>query len=103
MSGGKAHVGPGHIGQALGGVRESVDGGSERGVEKLVGLDRDGRQQIVAVGEMGIGSADGNTKTAADFGQRKAPHPSLTHELDGSLDERSSEVAIVVAISLAVC
>jgi hypothetical protein len=101
VGGGEAHVAAGHRGEAVGGRLGLAHVRPEFGIEKLVGAHRHGRQQLVAVGEMGVGGADGHAQAPARLGQGEVPDAPLGDELDGGIDQGRPEVAVVVAVTLA--
>src|SRR5262249_55230132 len=70
-------------------------------VEELVGVRRDRREELVSVGEMGVGSTDCDAEASAGLGEGEVVHAPLCDELDGRLDQRRPEVAVVVAATLA--
>jgi hypothetical protein len=100
VGGGEPNVRPSGGGQTVRRRVELGDFGLELCREELIGVDCDRREELVAVGEMRVGGTDSDTDTAARLGEREVAHPVLADQLDRGIDQRRSQVAVVVAAGL---
>src|ERR1700684_2321483 len=98
---GETNVAAGHSGQPARGVGELGHLRQQRAGEYLERAHRNGRQQVFAVGEVGVGGADRDAEPAAGLAQGDLPHAALPDELDRGVDQRRPEVTVVVAAALA--
>jgi hypothetical protein len=65
--------------------------------------DGDGGEELVPVGEVPVGRGHGHADTAAQLGDREASHSSFGDQLNGTVDQRGFQVAVVVPPSLSSC
>jgi hypothetical protein len=72
------------VGWALG----TVDFWQELCVEEFVGVHRDCRQNLIAIGEVGVWGAYGDTEAPACLGQREGAYPPLGDELNSDINQR---------------
>jgi hypothetical protein len=97
MLGGEPYVTRGHRGQTLFGRILLTGPRGQRVGECVQGAPDHGGEQLVTIGEMPVGRGDRDTQTPAQLGHGEAAHAPLVDQLDGPVNERRLEIAVVVA------
>src|SRR6266536_790174 len=101
MEAGESDVAASDSSQASRGSLGAADLLEELGVEDVVGTYRDRRQQVLAIGEVGVGRAHRDTEAATRLRHGEVANAALADQLDGRIDQGSAEVTVVVAATLA--
>jgi len=101
MEAGESHVAASDSSQASRGPLGAADLLAELGMEDVVGTHRDRRQQVLAIGEVGVGGAYRDTEAATRFRHGEVANAAFADQLDGRIDQGSAEVTVMVAATLA--
>ncbi len=70
-------------------------------MEDVVGTHRDRREQVLAICEVSVGGANRDTEAPTRFRHGEVANTALADQLEGHIDQGSTEVAVVVAAALA--
>src|SRR5262249_14372218 len=101
MCGGEAHVASCHRSEPVCGRPDVVYRGLYLGEQALPCADSDSSQEIVAVGKVCVRGACRHPETRAGFCDGEATDAALGDEFHGGLDQRSSQISVVISAALA--